>query len=189
MFKYFIPFILTSILSANTLSTAKDISVNEPFTVTSTETLFDTSSSYTHKPLLTCNPKIDAVYKIESGSKLKVIPKSLLHTDTNYSCSYGDTPLNFKTESFKILEENYFKHEKILRLTFNDLVQSKSIIAGIKILKIDKLSKTNLNYTLLHHDGKTDVLKINETPPHAITVRVCESLSCEMYGAKTFPMH
>jgi formate dehydrogenase beta subunit len=35
--------------------------------------------------------------------------------------------------------------------------------------------------TFYHH---FDVLGANETPPPAITVRVCESLSCEMYGAK-----
>ena len=35
--------------------------------------------------------------------------------------------------------------------------------------------------TFYHH---FDVLKENETPPASKTVRVCESLSCEMFGAK-----
>jgi len=35
--------------------------------------------------------------------------------------------------------------------------------------------------TFYHH---FDVLKANETPPPAKTVRVCESLTCEMFGAK-----
>ena len=34
--------------------------------------------------------------------------------------------------------------------------------------------------TFYHH---FDVLKANETPPPALTVRVCESLTCEMFGA------
>ena len=34
--------------------------------------------------------------------------------------------------------------------------------------------------TFYHH---FDVLKADETPPPALTVRVCESLTCEMFGA------
>ncbi len=35
--------------------------------------------------------------------------------------------------------------------------------------------------TFYHH---FDVVKINESPPPPLTIRVCESLSCEMFGAK-----
>ena len=35
--------------------------------------------------------------------------------------------------------------------------------------------------TFYHH---FDVLKANETPPPALTVRVCDSLTCEMFGAR-----
>jgi len=73
MFKYFIPLILTSLLGANTLMVKSISSLDRPFMVKSSEALFDDSLSYTHKPLLDCSPKLNAVYKIVSEKELKVI--------------------------------------------------------------------------------------------------------------------
>ena len=163
MFKYLYPLILSSLLSASTLSTAKIVPLNQPFMLNSTDALFDEHISYTHQPLLSCLPKLDAVYKVDSSKSLKVIPKSTLISSAIYRCSYKKQSFKFKTTEFKILEHRYFKHEKILRLSFNDSIDKTTIQKGIKLTKIDKLSKTNLNYKILQHDSKALVLKISES--------------------------
>jgi len=162
MFKYLYPLLLSSFLSASSLSTEKVVSLTQPFLLKSSDALFDEHLSYTHKPLLSCQPKLEAVYKVENSKALKVIPKSLLHSSTLYSCSYERQSFKIQTEKFKLLEHHYFKHEKILRLSFNDLFNSKTILDGIKLTKIDKLSKTNLKYKILQKNSKTLVLKIIE---------------------------
>ncbi len=164
MLKYFFPFIFTTFLLANTLSiTQTPVAIDEPFMVDSNDSLFDDTLSYTHQPLLSCQPKLDAVYKVESAKQLKVIPKSSLSSASVYTCSYGSQSLAFQTEPFKVMENRYFKREKIVRLSFNDNIDAKTLFTGITLTKIDKLSTTNLDYTVLHNDGKNLILKINET--------------------------
>ena len=162
MFKYLLPFVFTALLGANSLSTAKIVPLNEPFTLQSKDALFDEHLSYTHKPLLSCLPKLHAVYKIESSKRLKVIPKVALLASTGYRCSYKQQSFNFKTTDFKVLEHLYLKREKILRLTFNDLIDLKTVEKGVILTKIDKLSSTNLHYKVLQSSGKILVLKITE---------------------------
>jgi formate dehydrogenase beta subunit len=58
---------------------------------------------------------------------------------------------------------------------------SNSHILALAIEMSLPMSEVYETATFYHH---FDVLNINETPPPTITVRVCESLSCEMYGAK-----
>ena len=163
MFKYLYPLILlSSLLGAKNLSTSKIVPLNQPFLLTSSKNLFDTSLSYTHQSLLSCLPKLEAVYKVESSKSLKIIPKRFLQSSKNYNCSYKKQPFKFQTEKFKLLEYYYFKNEKILRLSFNDEVLSETVLDAIKLTKIDKLSKTNLKYEILQKNSRTLVLKINE---------------------------
>ena len=163
MFKYLLPLVLTSLLSADSLHTSKKIvPIDEPFMVESTINRFDDTLSYTHSPLLSCQPKLDVVYKVESGKKLKIIPKKPLHSGSNYSCNYEGEPFTFTTTPLQVMEANYFKADKLLRLSFNDAINSDDISKHIKLTKIDKLSKTNLNYTVLQNSGKNMVLKITE---------------------------
>ena len=162
MFKYFIPLILTSLLGANTLVVKSILSLDTPFMVKSSEALFDESLSYTHKPLLDCSPKLNAVYKIVSEKELKVIPKVALESSANYSCSYQKEKFSFKTIPFQIMEHHYFKDEKILRLSFNDAIKIDTISSAIRLEKIDKLSKTNLKYTIVQSSATVFLLKINE---------------------------
>ena len=162
MFRYFLPLLFISLLGANTLTVKSLSSLDKPFTIQSTDEIFDDSISYTHKPLLNCSPKLNAVYKIISKKELKVIPKVPLYSSSNYSCSYQKNKFSFKTIPFGVMESNYFKNEKILRLSFNDSIAIDSISKGIKLQKIDKLSKTDLKYTVIQSDSNTILLKINE---------------------------
>ena len=163
MFKYILPLFFTSFLFSNNLSTENHIvSINEPFIIKDKSSSFDNSLTYTHKTLLSCSPELNAVYKIESASKLKVIPKTALQSSTTYSCSYNKNNFSFQTEAFQILNADYFEREKILRLNFNDKLNTKSIQSAISVTKQHKLSKTKLNYSIIHSDGNNIVLKINE---------------------------
>jgi uncharacterized protein YfaS (alpha-2-macroglobulin family) len=162
MFKYLFPLILTSFLGANSLSVKSFSSLNKPFIVKSNQSLFNINGSYTHKPLLDCSPRLEAVYKKISTKELKVIPKISLYSSTSYHCSYKKEKFIFKTTPFKILESHYFKDEKILRLNFNDKIKRNSIREGIQLQKIDKLSKTNLQYKIIESSETVLLLKINE---------------------------
>ncbi|MBU1666886.1 hypothetical protein KKC13_00560 [bacterium] len=163
MFKYLLPLILTSLLFADSLqSSPKIVPIDEPFMLESATDKFDSTLSYTHTPLLSCQPKLDVVYKVESSKKLKIIPKKPLRSGNNYSCDYNGESFSFTTVPLQVMEANYFKADKLLRLSFNDAINSDNITKHIKLTKIDKLSKTNLNYNILQNSGKNMVLKITE---------------------------
>ena len=160
---YLLPLIFSSILYANLLDTTKKIvPIDSAFTIDATSDVFDNTLTYTHKPLLSCSPKIDAVYKVESKRQLKVIPRTTLYSGTNYRCNYKKEPFSFKTESLTVKDARYFKAEKLLRLSFSDAIDKKTLSEGIVLQKVNKLSRTNLKYTLLHENEKNIVLKINE---------------------------
>ncbi len=160
--KKFIFFLLFSpLLFASALSTSSPVAL-DGFTLKSSQNIFDNAISYTHKPLLNCTPNIDAVYKVISEKELKVIPRQALVSSANYACSYEKEKFTFKTLALKVVDSNYFKESKILRLGFNDKLLASSVQKGIKLYKLDKLAKTKLNYSVLQNDAKNLVLKINE---------------------------
>lgn len=154
--------LFSTALLANITVITTPVPLNEPFEINSSVTKFDTSLNYTHQPLLNCQPKLSAVYKIASEKKLKVIPTKNLRSDTTYGCHYGSEKFSFTTQSFSLLEANYFPKEKIMRLSFNDKVNQKTLSKGMKLTKLDKLAKTNLNYKVLQSDETTFVLQITE---------------------------
>ncbi|CAA6808321.1 MAG: Alpha-2-macroglobulin [uncultured Sulfurovum sp.] len=162
MKKILLPLLFTSLLFAEITALKSPIAVNLSFELNNTASSFDTSLSYTHQPLLSCSPKLSAVYKIESSSKLKVIPQKPLEASTSYQCTYQGTALKFTTEAFSVVSTDYFKKEKLLRLSFNNAINLKSIQQGLTLTKIDKLARTTLNYKVLEHSQTELVLKINE---------------------------
>jgi uncharacterized protein YfaS (alpha-2-macroglobulin family) len=176
---YILSLIFTSLLFSNPLDTTKEIvPLDEPFTVDAKSPMFDDNLSYTHNPLLSCQPKLDAVYKIVSTTKLKIIPKMSLKSGTNYNCDYKQENFSFKTEPLKVMASDYFKAEKILRLSFNDNIDSDSLRDNLKLTKIDKLSKTKLQYSLIDSDAKNIVLKINESVNNSsIVLKIEKDLS------------
>ena len=164
MFQRLLLLMLTSFLSANTLYTVtKHVSLDEPFIIKSDNKLFDTSIAYTHQELLDCLPKLKVVYKIESKQQLKVIPQNSLKNATNYECSYKDISFQIQTVPLQLNDIHYFSKAKILRLEFNDKITVKMLKMALILNKIDKLSKTKLNFTILEHNRKTMVIKINES--------------------------
>ena len=168
MFKYLLPLILCSFLFAESISVERTpLTLDETFMVNNPKGTFDTTLSYTHKALLECSPKLKAVYKINSSQRLKVIPKMTLPSDVNFSCRYQGQTFNFMTKPFKVVTADYFSATKLLRLDFNDVVKKSSIAKGIRLLKLNKLAKTELHYTIKAFDGKYVVLKIDEKLEHS----------------------
>ena len=184
MFKNFIPIILTTILSANTLSTSlKSVPIERPFSVESNSSIFDNSISYTHKKLLSCQPAIDAVYRVVSDKKLKVIPKESLKSATDYSCSYKNNSFNFTTEPLTVKEYHYFKRDRVLRLNFSAKLDLKDAKNHIRLEKIDKLTKTNLNYTIINHNDRVLLLKINEpVGNHGVELTIDNTILAEKFS-------
>ena len=170
--------LLSPFLFAQSISSVNTkIELNKPFLLKSSQEAFDNSLFYTHQPLLSCEPKLNAVYKIESATKLKVLPKELLQSEQKYSCSYKETSFSFTTEALKVNEALYFKHEKILRLSFNDAIKSSTIHKGIVLQKVNKLSSTNLKYKIIAHSGTNIVLKIMEkVGKQSIKLRINQKL-------------
>jgi len=125
MLKYFLPLFVSTMLCANTLSTnPQTVLLDEPFLIKANSSIFNTDIDYTHKPLLRCSPKLDAVYRVVSDLKLKVIPKKRLNSGTHYSCSYNNNRFSFSTEALAVEDYHFFKRDKILRIDFNDDIGS-----------------------------------------------------------------
>jgi hypothetical protein len=163
MLKTLIFFLLSPFIFAQSISSINSqVKLSKPFVLKSSENIFDNSLYYTHKALLNCNPKLSAVYKVEAANKLKVLPKETLQSNTNYTCSYKNKSFTFKTEALQVNEALYFKHEKILRLSFNDEIDANSISKGIQLKKLDKLSSTKLKYKVIDQGERSLVLKILE---------------------------
>ena len=197
MFKSFLFLLISPLLFAQSISSVDaKVALNQPFIIQSTKSSFDNTLFYTHKALLSCSPALDAVYKIESDKKLKVLPKKLLKSDTSYSCSYKNENFVFSTVALKVNEVLYFKHEKILRLNFNDAIDNSSIQKGIVLKKLDKLSSTNLKYKVIANDGQNIVLKVMEkVGKYSLKLLVNKKLkttsatSLESSYEKTFNIH
>ena len=178
---YIFSLIFTSLLFSNTLTVTKEmLPLDEPFFVEAKSAMFDDNLSYTHKPLLSCQPKLNAVYKIVSTTKLKVIPKTSLKSGSNYRCDYKQEHLSFRTSPLKVVSSDYFKREKILRLSFNDHINRASLRKNLTIMKVDKLSKTKLQYSITANDSQNFVLKINESVKNSnIILKIKKALSCK----------
>ncbi len=179
MKKHIFLLIFSSLLFSNPINSIKEIvPLDEPFMLESKTSMFDNNISYTHKPLLSCQPKLDAVYKIESTTKLKVIPKTSLKSATNYNCNYKNESFSFKTEPLKVMVTDYFKAERVLRLSFNDEIDKSSLSDNLTLTKVDKLSKTKLHYSVIDSDSKNMVIKINESVKNAnIVLKIDKDLS------------
>jgi uncharacterized protein YfaS (alpha-2-macroglobulin family) len=163
MLKTLIFLILSPLLFAQSISSVNsNVELHKPFILKSTKDAFDNSLFYTHEALLSCSPKLSAVYKVESAKKLKVLPRTALQSDSNYLCSYKDESFSFKTVALKVNEALYFKDEKILRLSFNDEIDRKTIPKGIRLKKLERLTATKLKYKIIDQDKHNLVLKILE---------------------------
>jgi uncharacterized protein YfaS (alpha-2-macroglobulin family) len=179
MFKKILPILIATLLSANTISTnPKILSLDAPFEVESNLSIFETDSTgYTHQDLLKCTPSIEAAYRILSPTKLRVIPRRDLQSDTIYSCSYNQRAIELYTQPFMLLDYHFFTKERIIRLQFNDKVDLKSIKSAITLQKKERLSRTDLHYSITQHNEQTLLLKIDEPiGHHGIVLRINEQL-------------
>ncbi len=178
MFKKYLMILISSLIYANPTSlTERIVPIDEPFTLKSSKSTFNIDISYTHKKVLECTPDLDVVYKIEEKDKIKLIPKKPLRSGTLYKCKYGRDIIQFKTQPFQLIDYHYFRREKLIRVVFNDKVKLKDIVKYIKLKKRDKLSTTDLTYSITEQNGDTLLLKINEpTYNHPIDIYIDKQL-------------
>jgi len=163
MLRYLLLPLLSFSLFASLLSTPKEpVPLNQSFSIKSTAKSFDESIGYTHRKLLNCTPKLEANYRVVSGQELLVLPKRSLPSSTTFSCQYKEEKFTFKTEEFNVTSSHYFEREKALRLEFNDGIEKASIKKGIHLYRVNKLTKTALNYSVSQENPKILLLKINE---------------------------
>ncbi len=163
MLKLFLSILITSIIYANNSTYLKQtIPINQSFIIEDNNSVFNTNVLYTYKEILKCNPKLNAVYKIEDIHKIKIIPKEELYSGTEYKCTYNKNQILFKTEPFKLKDYHYFSDNKILRLEFNDKINPKILKKYIHLRKKDKLTTTELKYTIIENSENIVLIKINE---------------------------
>ncbi|NOZ91188.1 MAG: hypothetical protein GXO60_07905 [Epsilonproteobacteria bacterium] len=162
MFKQLLSLFITTVIYANSSTPPQTVPLNEPFEIESNSSNFNTDILYTHKELLKCNPKLEAVYKIEGTHKIKIIPKKQLNSGTTYRCEYHGNSISFITEPFEIKDYHYFKRDKLLRIEFNDQINIDTIKEYIHIRKKDKLATTELKYSIIQNNDRVVLLKIDE---------------------------
>ncbi len=158
--RYFL-LLITIIIYANP-STIQTVPLDEPFEIESKKSAFDINILYTHKKLLKCNPKLNAVYRIIDAHKIKIIPKESLQSSTIYSCRYKRDIIKFKSVKFNIIDAHFFKRGELIRVEFNDKIELNNVKKYISIIKRDRLSKTKLSYSISQNNNTTLVLKIDE---------------------------
>ncbi|HHH19627.1 MAG TPA: hypothetical protein ENK86_03835, partial [Campylobacterales bacterium] len=180
MFRLLLLALFSTLLWSNALTVSPKIVALDTsyFSVEANKSTFDTDLSYTHQRLLSCQPALDAVYKVDSDTKLRVIPKERLKSDINYHCNYHKLAFNITTEPFQVMDYHYFQGDKLLRITFNDHVDPEQAKTCITLKKKEKLASTNLNYTITQHNDTTLLLKINEPIAHqSIELTIDKTLS------------
>ncbi|SHO80330.1 Alpha-2-macroglobulin [hydrothermal vent metagenome] len=145
--------------------------------------IFDKDTTYTHKKLLKCSPNIDVIYKILSADKIKIIPNIPLKSSTNYHCELNGEffkdilSLDFTTDTFNMLDLKYFKNSNSLRVDFNDKINLDSIKSNILLFKVDNLSYSQLNYSILDIKDNSILLKINEPLGDILEVKILDKLT------------
>ncbi|MEA1953745.1 MAG: alpha-2-macroglobulin family protein [Campylobacterota bacterium] len=173
MFKVLLFFFFTLLGFSETLTvTHKTIETDNSIVLKSKDVVFDTRTLYTHKQLVSCMPRVDAIYKVLSSKKLEIMPRVPLASGTRYSChldrqfiNTGSAKMNdfsFSTVGFGLVDYHYFKNEKLLRMEFNDEVNLKSFKQNVKLYKRNNLATTELQYSISTQDARVILLRVKE---------------------------
>lgn len=160
---------------------------DQSITLQSEEKIFDDTTLYTHKKLLSCTPPIDAVYKYHSSKKLEILPRQPLKSSHRYVCELAREWLHddineeltfaFETEEFGLLDWHYRDREKLLEIVLNDQVDLKNAKESIKLYKMNNLAHTELHYKLSSQDGRRLLLKITEATGDNLKLQLLPSLT------------
>ena len=183
MFKklLFFFFTLASFSEALTV-TNKTIETDKSIIIESKKSIFKTRTLYTHKKLVECSPRMDAVYKVISSKKLEIMPRLPLESSTEYQCHFVNADpktindFSFKTPEFGLRDYHYFVKEKLLRVEFNDKVDMKTLKENVKLYKLNNLAKTQLQYTISTQDARVILFKINEAVSSSLELRMLPEL-------------
>ncbi len=165
LFWIFIEFSYAVSLKSNIIKSGSVITIEAEGKIFAKDTL------YTHKPLISCLPNIDATYKYISKSRLEIIPNEPLPTDTSYRCSLDtkylinpneELSFEFDSEALAVVDWHYIAKERLLRIVFNDTIDTQKAKEAINIYKLNNLAQTKLHYKISTDDSRTLLLQITE---------------------------
>ncbi len=187
MFKNLLFFFFTLASFSETLTvTNKTIETGKSITIESKNNIFKTRTLYTHKGLVECLPEMDAVYKVISSKKLEIIPRQPWESSTDYQCHldirfiHTDTKsmydFSFTMPQFGLRDYYYFDKEKLLRVEFNDKVDMKTLKENVKLYKLNKLARTELQYAISTQDARVILFKINEAVGSSLELQMLSGL-------------
>lgn len=165
-----------------------EISVGDSIGISSNAEIFANDTLYTNKELVSCNPKIAAVYKYDSAKKLTMVPREPLPSATTFSCTLDSSFLKdtrsdpqlsfgFSTDTFGIVDWDYLDKEKKLILYFNDTVDLATLNNNVVIYKVNKLARTKLGYRYTSNDGRTVALNITEDTDGELELELLTALA------------
>ena len=182
-------FFLLTMLGVASLPTitTDPITTDKPITLKVSLPTFKVEARYTHRPLVICQPRIDAVYRVISEKKIEMIPQPAWQSATSYQCQLNNSmlitnppqmePFSFETPAFEMVEYHYFAKEQLLQLRFNDQVATEQFSSRVTLYRRNALAKTALHYTLTTQDKRLLLLKINEPVTGSLELQIDASLS------------
>ena len=179
-------FVLFFLIGVNSLYSLEMYSKLKTLQIVAKSDIFDSSTRYTHKPLLSCNPSLgEALYRYDSPRHITVFPEKSLSASTEYRCQFEQTllknsdensSLSLTTKPLKLLDYHYIPQEKLLKIVFNDTIDIEQAKEHINLYKINNLAKTKLQYQLSTQNKKMLLLKITEDIGHKLELHIAPTL-------------
>jgi len=160
----------------------QNLNLKAPLTITLNRDFIQKETTYTHKKLFECSPKIDAIYKIKSSKEVVILPQKALKAATLYRCNSNPKYLTtqgyfeYQSAGFDLVDLNYDPNANLVRIEFNAPVDTQSVAKSIKIEKLSNLSKSKLRYSIIAQQSNTLVLKVNESVGYRFEVTLFKSL-------------
>lgn len=121
----------------------------------------------THKPLIICDNNLSGFIEYTKKDLLTYYSLKPLVVGVNYNCKINPKYSNKKSKAV-VLTDYFgafwvnFETPNVARVVLNDKISNEEFYKGVKLLKVDKLSKSKLGYKIEKTDGKVFVLRLNE---------------------------
>ncbi|MBN2825815.1 MAG: hypothetical protein JXQ76_10850, partial [Campylobacterales bacterium] len=160
----------------------ESMKLDTPINIVSTTNFIDKETTYTHKQLFECSPFVDAIYKIKSQNHIVMLPQKPLQSSTRYTCTSNPQYISkigsfeYQSAGFTAVDINYYKSSNFVRIEFNAPVEGQSLSKSIEISKLNNLSKSKLNYSVIYQEKNTLVLQINEDVGYRFEIKILPTL-------------
>lgn len=102
--------------------------------------------------MMRCNPNLNGIFHLESGSFLTFYSTTNLPTSTTFDCEYNGNKISFKSDEFRVINFKNIKKDSFI-VAFND---------DIKNLKNSiKISDENLKFDITKIDNSSFIIDVN----------------------------